>query len=84
MIQTNPAKFDEKLFSDIFVQFTFKTRKKNTVFYVSRHAPAKGRSSEGYASLKQVISWPWHVEVIFHGPAIETPTNHHPGDFWRQ
>ena len=29
-----------------------------------RQGVPEGRSSEGYASFKQVIPWPWHVEVI--------------------
>ena len=52
MIQTNPSKFDERLFSDIiiFVQITFETRKRNTCFYILRQGVPAGRSSEGYAS----------------------------------
>ena len=42
----------------------FETRKRNTRFYILRLGVPEGRSSEGYASLKQVKSWPWHVEVI--------------------
>jgi len=29
-----------------------------------RQGLAEGRSSEGYASFKQVKPWSWHVEVI--------------------
>ena len=29
-----------------------------------RQGVPDGRSSKGYASFKQVKSWPWHVEVI--------------------
>ena len=29
-----------------------------------RQGVPKGRSSKGYANFKQVIPWPWHVEVI--------------------
>ena len=46
------------------MQTTFKTRKRNTGFYVLRQGVPEGRSSEGYASFKQVKPWPWHVEVI--------------------
>ena len=46
------------------MQLTFETRKRNTGFYVLRQGVPEGRSSEGYASFKQVKSWPWHVEVI--------------------
>ena len=48
VIQTNPFKFDERLFSDIiiFVQITFETRKRN---YILRPGVPEGRSSEGYA-----------------------------------
>ena len=33
-------------------------------FYVLRQGIPEGRSSEGYASFKQIKSWPWRVEVI--------------------
>ena len=46
------------------MQITFETRKRNTGFYVLRQGVPDGRSSEGYASFKQVKSWPWHIEVI--------------------
>ena len=46
------------------MQITFETKKRNTGFYVLRQGVPDGRSSEGYASFKQVKSWPWHVEVI--------------------
>ena len=46
------------------MQITFETRKRNTGFYVLRQGVPEGRSSEGYASFKQVKPWPWHVEVI--------------------
>ena len=49
------------------MQITLETRKRNTGFYVLRQGVPEGRSSEGYASFKQVKSWPWHVEVI---PAV--------------
>ena len=29
-----------------------------------RQGVPEGRSSEGYASFKQVKPWPWHVQVI--------------------
>ena len=45
------------------MQITFETRLTNTRFYVLRQGVPEGRSSEGYASFKQVKSWPWHVEV---------------------
>ena len=45
------------------MQITFETRKRNTRFYALRQGVPDGRSSEGYASFKQVTSWPWHVEV---------------------
>ena len=66
VIQTNPPKLDERLFSHIiiFVQITFETRNRNTVFYVLRQGVPEGRSSNGYASFKQVKSWAWHVEII--------------------
>ena len=37
----------------IFVQTTFKTRKRNTGFYVLRQGVPEGDSSEGYASLNK-------------------------------
>ena len=45
---------------------TFETRKRNKGFYVLREGIPQGRSSEGYASFKQVklVREPWHVEVI--------------------
>ena len=46
------------------MQTTFETRKRNTGFYVLRQGVPEGRSSEGYASFKQVKPWPWHVEFI--------------------
>ena len=46
------------------MQITFETRKRNTGFYVLGQGVPEGHSSEGYASFKQVKSWPWHVEVI--------------------
>ena len=46
------------------MQITSETRKRNTEFYVLRQGVPEGRSSEGYASFKQVKPWPWHVEVI--------------------
>ena len=46
------------------MQITFETRKRNAGFNVLRQGVPEGRTSEGYASFKQVKSWPWHVEVI--------------------
>ena len=43
---------------------TFETRKRNTRLYVLRQGVPEGRSSEVYASFKEVKSWLWHVEVI--------------------
>ena len=42
----------------------FKTRKRNTRFYVLRQGVTEGCSSEVYASFNEVKPWPWHVEVI--------------------
>ena len=42
---------------------TFETKKRNAGFSVLRQGVPEGRSSKGYASFKQVKSWPWHVEV---------------------
>ena len=46
------------------MQNTFETKKRNTRFYVLRQGVPEGRSSEGYASFRQIKSWLWHVEVI--------------------
>ena len=46
------------------MQISLGARKRNTEFYILRQGVPEGRSSEGYASFKQVIPWPWHVEVI--------------------
>ena len=46
------------------MQITFETRKRNTCFYIVRQGVPEGRSSEGYASFKQVKPWPRHIEVI--------------------
>ena len=46
------------------MQITFETKKRNTRFYVLRQGVPEGRSSEGYASFKQVKPWPWYIEVI--------------------
>ena len=43
----------------IFVQITFETG-----FYVLRQGDPEGRSSEGYASIKQAKTWLWHIEAI--------------------
>ena len=59
----------------IFVKITFETRKRNTRFYVFRQGVPEGRSSEGYASFKQVKPWPWHVEVIPGVDAVGLVTN---------
>ena len=46
------------------MQITFETRKRNTRFYVLKQGVPEGRSSEAYASFKQVKPWPWNVQVI--------------------
>ena len=52
------------LIRDIVVQITFKTRKRNTGFCILKQGVPEGRSSEGYASFKQVKPWSGHVEFI--------------------
>ena len=42
----------------------FKTRKRNTRFYVLRQRVTEGCSSEVYSNYNEVKPWPWHVEVI--------------------
>ena len=64
VIQTNPSKFDEMLFSDISLcRLRLKQGREITGFYVLRQGVPEGRSSKDYASFKQVKPWPWHVEV---------------------
>ena len=46
------------------MQITFETTNRNKRFYILRQGVREGRSSEGYASFKQVMPWPWNVEVI--------------------
>ena len=48
----------------ICAAYVWKKRKRITGFYISRQVVPEGRSSEGYASFKQVKPWPWHVQVI--------------------
>ena len=48
----------------MLAQITFEKRKRNAGFYILRKGVPDGRSSEGYASFKQVKPWPWHTEVI--------------------
>ena len=50
------------------MQITFETRKRNIGFYVLRQGVPEGRSSEGYASFKQVK--PWDVQVISEVSAV--------------
>ena len=64
VIQTNPSKFDEMLFSDIYLRrLRWKQGREITGFYVLRQGVPQGRSCEEYASFNQVKLWPWHVEV---------------------
>ena len=44
-------------------------------FYDLRQGVPEGRSSEGYASFKQVESWPWHVEVVPGVSVVELVTS---------
>ena len=66
MIQINPSKFDERLFSDIiFVQITFETRKRNTRLFLCFEAgSSRGTLQRRICLFKKVKPWPWHVEVI--------------------
>ena len=71
-IQTNPSKFDERLFSDIYLQIKFETRKRNAGFYVLRQGVPERHSTEGdarfccfcFCFLQQVKPWSWHVELF--------------------
>ena len=52
-IQTNPSKFDERLFSDIYLCILrLKQGREVQDFCVLRQGVPEGRSSEGYASFK--------------------------------
>ena len=62
MLQTDPSKMDERLFSDILR--LKQGRKIQDCFYFLRQGVPEGRSSEGYANFKQVKPWPCHAEVI--------------------
>ena len=66
VIQTNPSKFDERLFSDIYIcaDYVSNREEKYRILCFEAGGVPEGRSSEGYASFKQVKPWPWHVEVI--------------------
>ena len=64
VLQTNPSKFDERLFSAIYLcRLRLKQGREIQDFVFSDGVP-EGRFSEGYADFKQVKPWPWHVEVI--------------------
>ena len=56
--------WQKPIFGCVFAQITFETRKRNTGFYILRQGVPEVRSSEGYASFKQVKPWPGQVEVI--------------------
>ena len=51
------------------------TKKRNTGLYILRQGVPEGRSSEGYASFKQVKLCPWHVEVIPGDSVVGLVTN---------
>ena len=52
VIQTNPSKFDERLFSDIYMCRLRLKRRTEIHDYILRQGVPEGRSSEGYASFK--------------------------------
>ena len=53
VIQTNPSKFDERLFSDIYLcRLRLKQGREIYVFYILRQGVPEGRSSDGYVSFK--------------------------------
>ena len=53
VIQTNPSKSDERLFSDIYLcRLRLKQGRKIHDFYILRQGLPERRSSEGYASFK--------------------------------
>ena len=52
VIQINPSKFDERLFSDIYMCRLRLKRRTEIHDYILRQGVPEGRSSEGYASFK--------------------------------
>ena len=52
VIQTNPSKFDESLFSNIYLSRLCLKQVREMHDYILRQGVPKGRSSEGYASFK--------------------------------
>ena len=53
VIQTNPSKFYERLFSDIYLcRLRLKQGREIHDFYILRQGVPEERSSEGYASFK--------------------------------
>ena len=61
VIQTNPSKFVETLFSDIYLcRLRLKQGREIQDFVFWRME----FHSEVYANLNQIRSWPWHVEII--------------------
>ena len=53
VIHTNPSKFDEKLFSDIYLsRLRLKQGREIQYFFILRLGVPEGRSSEGSASFK--------------------------------
>ena len=77
VIQTNPSKFDERLFSDIYIcaDYVSNREEKYRILCFEAVGVPEGRSSEGYASFKQVKPWPWHVEVILGVGVVGLVTN---------
>ena len=53
VIQSNPSKLDERLFSDIYLcRLRLKQGREIYNFKINRQGVPEGRSSEGYASFK--------------------------------
>ena len=61
MIQTNPLSYSQTY---ICADYVSNKEEQYMIIYVLRQGVPQGRSSEGYASFKQVRSWSWHVEAI--------------------
>ena len=75
MIQTNPSKFDEMLFSDIYLcRLCLKQEEKYRILCFEAGVP-EGLSREGYVGFKQIKPWLWHAEVIPGVSAVGLVTN---------
>ena len=63
-MQTNPSRFDKRLFSDIYLWISCLKQGREIQDFMFWGKGPEGHSSDGYASFKLLKSWPWHVELI--------------------